>query len=500
MTASFLLSPQQVTNVWNHWWAVMMKDIGGQSLLHLVPLEPELIAAINAPAPVLVVPEPEPIDQSEPKSAPMYKPPKSSKPYSSARIRKPRKKISQEEREERKTKREAARLADDIPLADWAKNIMGDERISDITFQNMLDGIDNYFEIFDQLRRVDLGAYAYFSRVGAPLILDNLKVWRGDMEAPRIPDPSVLPSFVGAFFASTRDEYRKAILEEKAFVELNYFHKAKNFATAAAPGTTVYLHHMVGLKRDNLFSKEEYKKFPEAKHNYGVWFPLGVGKDGVIKALPCHMQHHQRLPRGGTVHHSSFEIPEGVAEMGKGDAHEAARKLFIMTIVATASVVSGLQITIQKGKTTARFGIPISHAKTFFADRLPEYTDSGRKKSILHLRLPTYRIKKDGSLVRVGEHLRGERDFVWRGYRITVGVPGIHYPSPEGLDADIYLDPKKDSDALPLDNAKELIPVGSGRMMNKYDKIVWGGKKVPFRRGEPTRTYSDSVLPELGKK
>ena len=444
--------------------------------------------------------EPEPLPQRKPKPILNYKP----KPHSTSvvtRARKARKQLTKEEKEDRRQRIEAAKLADDIPLAEWAKNVIGDKRTSEITLDHILDGIDTYFGIFDQLRRVDYGAYRYFSRIGTPIVMEGTYILKDYLDIPQLPDVSVLPSFIGAFFPRNAEEYRKDILEDRtSFLEMHYFHKAKNLATVASRGSTIYLHHIVSLKHNDAdFSKEELKKFPYANRNYGVWFPVGITPDGIIKALPCHMSHTQRLPRGGLVHHSSFEIPQGVSELG---GHEFARKILLATIACTATAITGLQVTITKGKTSARFGIPIQHAREFFMDREPEVTSSGRRKSIMHLRLPHHRLLQDGKVIRVGEHLRGERKFSWRGYDISVGVPGIHYPSPEGLKADLYLDTKSGVDALPVEDwdDKDLLPIGSGEAFRKYEKIIRSGKKVPFRRGEPTSTYSNSILPKTDKK
>lgn len=443
--------------------------------------------------------EPEPLPQRKPKPILNYKP----KPHSTSvvtRARKARKQLTKEEKEDRRQRIEAVKLADDIPLAEWARNLLGDRRIEGITLQHILEGIDTYFGIFDQLRRVDSVSYRYFSRVGAPIFLDGTAVWKDHLEIPKLPDSTVLPTLIGAFFPRNAEEYRKDILEERpSMMEFSYFSKAKNLATVAPHGSTVYQYNMIGLKHEGVFSKEELKKFPEAKGNFGAWFPVAVLADGTIKALPWHMHSRQRLPRGDYVHHSSFEIPRGVVELG---GHEFARLMFVITIACTASAISGLQVTISKGPTIARFGIPIQNAKEFFADREPDLTDTGRRKSIMHLRMPHYRLIKDGRIIRVGEHLRGERTFTWRGYEISVGAPGIHYPAPEGLDIDMYLQPGKDPYVLPVDNFERMVPLMNKEITQKYQRLAKSNRKVPIRRGRPTEEYATSIipLPDIGKK
>jgi hypothetical protein len=433
---------------------------------------------------------------NRPRLVPKYKP----KPTTSGLIKaaKEHRRVTKEEREERRARREANPIVDDTPLADWAKNLLGDERLSQVTLQHILDGIDIYFGMFDQLRRVDPFAYHYFSRVGTPIILNGARFYKSHFDILKLPDPSKLPSFVGAFFPRSTEEYRKDIIEDRpALMEFNYFNKAKNLATVTSPGTTVYMHHLIALKHEGAFSKQEMKKFPVARGDFGVWFPIGITINGEIKALPWHMQHDQQLPCGEFVHHSSFEIPKGVVELG---GHEFARLMFLATMIHTATAISGLQVTITKGKTTARFGIPIQNAKEFFADREPDLTETGRRRSIMHLRFPHHRYLKDGRIIRVGEHLRGERSFLWHGYNISVGAPGIHYPSPEGLASDVFIDHKADPHILPVDIKEKIVPVMNRELTKHYQSLALGSGKVPFRRGEPTTTYTDNVLPKLDKK
>lgn len=412
--------------------------------------------------------------------------------------------------EKAESKREA-KVARDIervtrlPVSDWAKQIVGDPRIQSITLRDILDGIEDYFEIFGQLKKVNPAAYRYFSRVGAPIIFRNTMIWRDHMLSLRAGNPELLPSYFGAFFAQTRDEYREHIeSDEGSFLEFQMFEKPRNHGTVAALGSTVFAHHLVSLKR-NAFSKQELRRLPHVAHNWMAWWYVGVAPDGQVRALPHRMSRYQPLPRGGGVHHSSFQIPPGLYDFGKElkydheptatvdhSPHAYVRFMFNAVVAFTASAVSGVQVTVKKGKRRARFGVPVSALRGFFADR--DLADGrSRRRAILHLRLGHDRHMADGRIIQVGEHLSGERFFSWRGYEITVGVPGIHYPSPESYAAPILI--AGDPDApLPDDvDRDDLVPVQ--KVADTMGGLMQSRERAPIRRGQPVRRFLADHFP-----
>ena len=396
-------------------------------------------------------------------------------------------------RSERKIERDVQRIAR-LPTSEWAKRIVGDERIAGITLQDILEGIEDYFEIFDQLRRVNKDAYDYFSRVGAPIVLRNTMAWASQCEAMTVANPAMLPSYFGLFITRTRDQVREAIIDDKPSpYDFHLFEKPKNFATAAPFGTTVFTHQIIALKR-NAFSPEELKHHPSARHSWGMWWYLGIGHDGQVRALPQRMQRRQELPNGGYVHHSAFEIPPGLYELGreKNNPHRFVRSAFNVGVAFAVSGLAGIQVTVKKGRQAARFGIPISALKGFFADR--DRNGRIRKKPILHLRLGHERHLGDGRIIQVGEHLSGERFFSWRGYDIAVGIPGIHSAAPEGIADALYVVGDPDAplppDAPPLTDMASLKWLGK-----KVRNHTWTDQRNPIRRSAPTFHYTDSGLP-----
>jgi hypothetical protein len=391
---------------------------------------------------------------------------------------------------ERRIERDIARVIR-MPTSDWAKALLGDPRIMGITIGDILDGIDHYFSVFDQLRRVNKEAYAYFSRVGAPIITRNTMVLRDAVfsDSARIQDPASLPSYFGAFFAKSKDEYRSSIIDDCGFFEFELFEKPKNHATAVPWGTTVFSHQMISLRHD-ILSKEELKQYPHAAHSWGAWWYVGVLPNGEIKALPHRMQRVQRLPSGEGVHHSSFQIPPGLSKLSRktGDPHQVVRMSFLAAVAFAASGISGVNVTIKRGGRSARIGVPITALKGFFSDRDSE----GRRKPILHLIAGHDRHMSDGRIIEVGEHLRGERQFSWRGYDITVGAPGIHFPAPESWTKPVLVDGDPDAPLEP-GQLKGMITVGQAA--DRWGRRIWDGRKVPIRKGQPQERYHNTTLP-----
>lgn len=401
------------------------------------------------------------------------------------------------DRAERRIERDIARVTR-LPVSDWAKSIVGDPRNEQITLADVLEGVEDYFRIFDQMRRLNTDAYKYFSRVGAPILTSNGAIWDSQINALTIASPSLLPSYFGVFFAQGRDDFRQHVLTEDASMyEFHLFEKPRNHGTVAPLGSTIFTHNTISLHRKFWLTDDERRGKPWTRHAWGFWWYLGVLPDGSIRALPHRMSHFQRLPGGDGVYHSAFHIPPGVRAMAKSTdtVHDFVRKWFNAAVASTAAAIAGVTVTIRQGKRAARVGVPVGNLRSFFADRDPA-AEGVRRKAIMHLRLGHDRHMADGRIIPVGEHLSGERHFTWRGYQVTVGVPGIHFPSPEGFDAEIFV--LNDPDApLPDDvEPDKLVPISEAA--KEFQSIIRRREQVPIRKGNPTRTYPGNSLPDGG--
>jgi len=364
------------------------------------------------------------------------------------------------------------------PLSDWAVRLLGDGRISEITLQDILGSVDDYFTTFERMRKFDSHAYKYFSRVGVPIVTPHTMVYANSIDAPpMVTNGDRFPSLFGAFFAKPKD----LPIDDDSSLDFQYFFKPHRHAIPTPAGVTLFAHNGVALKRDR---EELLRRFEWARSTWGFGWFAGVYPDGSVKALPCHMNRQQVLPNGDLVHHSEFRIPKALSQMIDGKDHHAYVHLIFSVIVAcTASALSGIQVSIRRGKTVARIGVPITSLKSFFSDRDPEGSNR-RRKAILHLRNSHRRQLADGRVITVGEHLSGQRNFRWRDYDISVGVPGIHYPSPEGFSA-VMLGEDEDTDKP---------TVSLNQLAKTMGKRVREPRPSRFRKGVPAITFVDTVL------
>jgi hypothetical protein len=429
------LTVSQRDNLWRHWWAGHMRVAGAESRLPLGPID----ASYFPPA-------------------------------------KPRRTPTNWQTPE---------------MADWAKRLLGDRRITDITLEDVLDGLDDYFELFVKLKRIGGSTYKYYSTVGTPMALRHTQIYVRDLERHIIPNPERLPSQFGAFVARTKDEYRdQFIKDEPAMMDFECYEKlTKNYVTAAPHGTTIYQQNMIALGR-NAFTKAELKKYPAARGQWGVSWLVGVLPDGSVKALPCQMSRVQTLPNGGRVHHSGLQIPPGLYNWrddgGETDPHDVVKKSFLTILAFTASSLAGVQVTIKKAGSSVRIGLPITNLRGFFGDR---DASGARRKPILHLARPHLRRLAGGKEIIVGEHLRGERFFRWREYEITVGAPGIHHSSVEAFSEPLVTE--EDRNFADLDKSKFMDSGKAGELMGRE---IWSPRRVRIRRGQPVRKFHENPL------
>lgn len=458
------LTAAQTTNAWRHWWADHMRAAGGTSRLPLEPIDFSLAEFREGRN-----------DLKEGRNDLK----KSELPLANRKQR----------RQTAHAARRAARSDWQPPeMAEWAMELLPSGRNRDITLEDLLEGLDDYFELFDKLRRVAPDAYNYFATVGTPVTLRNTKIYASEINRVRITNAESLPSIMGAFVSRAKADYRTDIIEDRGtFFDFELFEKlTRNYATVAPPGTVIYRHSMFSLGRA-AFSRAELKKYPEARGQWGVSWLIGILPDGSLKALPCQMTVRQQLPSGATVRHSGMMVPPGLAELKNGpDVH--VRLVFNAVLAFTTSALSGVQVTMRRRGISLRVGLPIENMRTFFGDREPG-AERGRRNQILHLAHPHRRRLANGKEIIVREHLRGERFFRWHDCEITISVPGIHHVAIEGLAAPGITDEDWDFaeyDPAELTTAQEVA--------DRLSAEVWQRRKVKISHGRPVRVYHGSPL------
>ena len=364
----------------------------------------------------------------------------------------------------------------------WARQLEGDARISEITLGDVLLGLDDYFRIFRQMKKINPHAYEYFSRVGAPLCFESgTRAWADAMNAPApIVNPADLPAYFGVFMTRKKETARDDLINDKpTMLDFQLYEKRRRNIRVAAPWKwTIYDHAEFSLDRDVL-TKAERRKFPHAGA-WGFHYYIGVGLDGVVQALPMQMNNWQALKNGGSINHSQFVVPPGLKDFsGRVTVDQFVAIWFAAIRAFGAAALSGVQLSVRKGNEVARFGIPLAYVRSFFRDRERE---GARRRALLHF-VSEYHYQRGNRQVTVGEHLRGARRFTWRDYSITISAPGIHHSSPEALSAEMLTD----EDILPLPSPSKTITIGE--LADTVRRETENAPRVPFRRGEPTSRF-----------
>ena len=353
--------------------------------------------------------------------------------------------------------------------------------------RDVLIGLDDYFRIFRQMKKVNPHAYAYFSRVGAPLCFETTAIWQRVLDNPDAAVVNVqdMPAYFGVFMVRSKETARADVIQDRpGFLDFHLYEKRRKNIAVVSPWkwTTLYDHQEYCLDR-NIFTKAERRKFPQVG-NWGFHYFIGVGADGRVSALPMQMGRYQTLRNGEQVHHSSFVVPPGLKGLAgdKVTVDQYTTLMFAAVRAFAASSLSGVQLSVRKGNEVARFGIPITAVGQFFRDRERE---GARRRALLHF-VGEYSYQRGDRTITVGEHLRGARRFTWRDHDIILSAPGIHHPAPEALTSELL----EDDDILPIpDNAVTLTDTA-----DRMQKVIERSPRVPFRKGEPTVRYRETHL------
>lgn len=378
-----------------------------------------------------------------------------------------------------------------MPVQPWAVKLLGDFRTDDVTLASILDGLDDYFTVFSQMKKQDREAYRFFSKVGTPIALANNKVLRAVLDNVTIAQPDKLPSRFGVFFTDTQEGHRNTIIADKPSIgDYHYFTRLTHPATVVSPGTQVFQHQQIYVKR-NVFTPEELRQYPAARHGFGMSYLIGISPLGEVRALPYKWRREQKLRNGKYIYHSEFKVPPGLKEMHvDGDADKYVRYMFNVAVAFTAAATSGITVTVRKNGVSGRIGVPITNLKEFFRDR--DVETGTRKKPIIHLRAQHERIVGNRTVI-VGDHLAGERMFSWRGYDIVIGAAGIHHPAVEGFTGDIFFLDRSQPDYMAAPPKDEIL-VPEEEAARRLQAIVWSPRHRPIRHGQPLSRYKESNL------
>lgn len=290
------------------------------------------------------------------------------------------------------------------------------------TLDGLLDRLDNYHDALSQLRTRDPEGFRFYRHIGGQVLPRSML-----FEIAENPTANVFrPAFGMIHFLDDEDD------KDTIAPSLLYYRKY-----AARP--------YVEPTNDELYEITMYYRDTK-RRNFSAFviFHVSFG-NGQARLLRERHVVPQRLPRGGTIHHHNWQHPPVFKDMVEDrrrryphlreTPESLALGLFRLIINATINASDGLLVIAAKDGIMARFSVDMLRTPYFFRDREKTITESGKTRKIFHIARTHKRRLADGREIYVKSHFRGERKFTWKGYQITITMPGLHHAPIEAFDA-----------------------------------------------------------------
>lgn len=171
-----------------------------------------------------------------------------------------------------------------------------------------------------------------------------------------------------------------------------------------------------------------------APHSFWVWAWIVVREDGSIVAPSelrpvVHQINHRRLSAATTSRRSNYVAREWLRPSMMTDEDREPQELenyllnvFRQLMLWWMSRDQRWSVGVRKHGQRITFSIDPEHTAAYFADRNKTIAVDGRSKKIIHFVREHARV--NGSIVRA--HVRGEREFEWRGAHCAVTAPQLY--------------------------------------------------------------------------
>jgi hypothetical protein len=301
--------------------------------------------------------------------------------------------------------------------------------------RDILEKLDFYFDNLARLKARDGDAYDLFSQVGG-----YVTNWsRGAYHSPNSEvsiDPAWFSGGSGPAFGMTTF-IPKTEDEETMQVRLVYFQKVGRSWRVEPSEHDVY--RVVALLAAN---KAKYRGL---NLDWPIEFHVAVTKTGHIHLLrEASVQTSALKPSkvpgycrrvGGSVSRISWGFSPHLVQVvrhRKNDdgtnrtPEQWARMVFSIAANWQATATADVHIRVSKENLTGMFCVDMLRLPNFFDDRETGLASDGRRKRIFHIVRTHARNTKTG-VSYVKSHFRGERDFLWNGYKINISLHGKHH-------------------------------------------------------------------------
>lgn len=134
--------------------------------------------------------------------------------------------------------------------------------------------------------------------------------------------------------------------------------------------------------------------------------------------------HYAPLPRGGHVHHRTWQVSSW--QHGR-EGSECVKAVFSRVIAIHETRLEHWNVAVNRGGRRATFLIDKKDTAYAFKDRdTTVLASDGKRKRIIHHVTAHTQTRADGRVVPIPEHIRGLREFDWNGYHCFVTSPQHH--------------------------------------------------------------------------
>lgn len=281
---------------------------------------------------------------------------------------------------------------------------------------DLLEQLPVYLSFVRKMEKTDPEAYAIYSKVGGLLLPPNAMLGATLADV----DPKRIPAFVCAMLGSGVEEEKKE--SDRIWPRLLYLQKMNNM-----PG--------IQVSSGSIYSMTMFYTRSDEKHSTPVRYHVALSETGEVRLLrELHSSRKLMIAKHGDREHRRYEIPSRAWQLPRAlnliasesgrDVNELAKVTFCFLAGIAPRMQAGVQVRAHRGGPRAVFNITTGRTPYFFKDRDVMLNDRGSTKKIFHF-VPGY-TRSDGVFVR--PHTKGLRDFVWNGFNIHIGMPGLDFP------------------------------------------------------------------------
>tara|TARA_R110000803_G_scaffold209729_1_gene279916 strand:+ start:581 stop:1702 length:1122 start_codon:yes stop_codon:yes gene_type:complete len=284
-----------------------------------------------------------------------------------------------------------------------------------------------YFSVIKRLKKGDPETFKLYSKIGASIVSQEDAVTAeysfGDEElCPWW--KTHRPTFGALFFSDGSWPGDKGFMQP-TMVCFRKYAKGKEPCEIQKGSGAIYCVTVCWDKR-------------EWKNGRPTEFPVSIDKNNKITVLKTKHYGEQsirakkrRRGRVFTVPTKKFLIDPFFADWAVGQKASSTEIHLTYIFVHAANLYAAqdhemTKIKCTKNRLSAVFSIDVLKTPYFFKDRDATTLVNGKRKKIFHI-VRAHKRVTNGIASFVKTHFRGERYFMWNGYKVRITVPGWHH-------------------------------------------------------------------------